>query len=207
MNSSVLDVLIVDYVETFNSLNHRAAHYNDIAPQVESFVEKTLKQKVSIETISRSCRRLRQEGKLVAYSPGFYCTYKFFSKPNIVETEDEYMAGLADFIKNENQKLEQEARDFKEKNTFPGFWVPNKGENSFEITLDQEPRQKDFGNGLRKIFRIQVSGKDFDWAINPKNPVYRELLQRLGKGQNSFVLLCTGSGKETRYEFLDKKVV
>lgn len=114
------------------------------------------------------------------------------------------MSTLKDFVKTENERLEKEKKEWAENQNFPGFWVPKKGENKFDI-LNEEPRNKTFSDGKKKIiFRIQTGGENKDWAINPKNPIYKATIERLEKGQTSFVLLCTGQSDETRYEYLDK---
>lgn len=113
------------------------------------------------------------------------------------------MTTMKEFVEAENKKLEAENKEFYEKNQYPGFWTPEKGETRFEI-MPNEPRQKEFKGKMKVIFHVKVGGVEKDWAVNPKNPAYRELVKRLSKGQTSFVLLRTGSDTETRYEFLDK---
>lgn len=104
----------------------------------------------------------------------------------------------------ENTKLEQETEKFRQEQNLPGFWIPEKGENWLGIN-EKDIRDKDFGEGVRKIFSVRVANIDKDWAVNPRNPIYKEIVKRLAAGQREFVLLRTGEGKLTRYEFLDKK--
>lgn len=111
---------------------------------------------------------------------------------------------FSESIKAENQKLELETQKFREEKNLPGFWIPEKGENRFSVN-EKEVRDKDFGEGVRKIFSVRVANQEKDWAVNPRNPIYKEIVKRLAGGQREFVLLRTGEGKLTRYEFLEKK--
>lgn len=111
---------------------------------------------------------------------------------------------FSESIKAENEKLELENQKFREEQKLPGFWIPEKGENRLVVN-EKEVREKDFGEGMRKIFSVRIANQEKDWAVNPRNPVYKEIVKRLAGGQRDFVLLRTGEGKATRYEILDKK--
>lgn len=114
------------------------------------------------------------------------------------------MSNLQEFVEKEKTKLEQEAEKYREEHDMKGFWIPEKGETKFQA-IDKEPREADWGEGKRIVFRVKVGEEEKDWAVNPRNPVYRRLIQRMTAGEKEFTLLRTGEGKATRYEFLDKK--
>lgn len=112
---------------------------------------------------------------------------------------------LADYARQEDERITAEKNKFLADQNLPGFWVPEIGENRFEIQ-DNPPREKDFGQGTRKIFQIKnQKGELKDWAVNPKNPVYADLMRRITNGQRLYVLLRTGKELNTRYEVLDKQ--
>jgi len=115
------------------------------------------------------------------------------------------MSSLQEFCEKEKGKIEQEAEQYRKEHDMKGFWISEKGENHFTV-LDKEIREVDFGDGMRKVFRVKVNEKEeLDWAVNPRNPIYKQLITRLSIGERSFVMLRTGEKQATRYEFLDKK--
>jgi len=114
------------------------------------------------------------------------------------------MSSLQDFCEKEKKTIEQEAEKYKQEHDLKGFWIPEEGENRFTI-LDKDVRDQDFGEGTRKIFRVKVNEEEKDWALNPRNPIYKQLINKLSEGKRSFVMLRAGEGKQTRYKFLEKK--
>ena len=103
----------------------------------------------------------------------------------------------------ENNKLQQDAEKYRQDANLPGFWVAQKGENYVSI-LPELPREKDFGQGVRKIFEVKGNGEKKDWAVNPQNPIYKEVIRALVAGKRDLCLLRTGEKQATRYELLDK---
>ena len=99
----------------------------------------------------------------------------------------------------EKEKIEQDAQAYKDRADLPGFWVMPVDDISTFKVLDEDVRDKDFGQGVRKIFAIEVEGERKDWALNPKNPLYSELVLRLAVGDRVFKVLRTGEKAQTRY--------
>lgn len=130
---------------------------------------------------------------------------KFKKKNELKPVECEIMTTFKDFVGSEQQRLVKEKEEYLEKADFPGLFTPVEGENEFEVNVKVVPRNHDFGDGVRVIFRVLVDGCDRDWAVNPRNPIYDELTSRLVSGQTEFVLLRTGLKQKTRYKFLDKE--
>ena len=112
---------------------------------------------------------------------------------------------FAESIEAEKTKIEQEAEAYKSKENLPGFWVAPVDEVSSFTVLEEEVRDKDFGQGVRKIFAITVKGERKDWALNPKNPLYGELVLKLADGDRVFDLLRVGEKAQTRYKLKDSK--
>ena len=78
--------------------------------------------------------------------------------------------------------------------------------SEFDIIVGDEPfnRWKDESNGVIKvIIPVDKDGKKFNFWLNIKNPSYKEIIQRLKKGQRHFKILRTGQMKQTRYNLID----
>lgn len=112
---------------------------------------------------------------------------------------------FVDSIKAEKSKIEQEAEAYKQREDLPGFWVAPVDEVSSFTVLEEEIRDKDFGQGVRKIFSIEVKGERKDWALNPKNPLYGELVLKLAEGDRVFDVLRVGEKTQTRYKLKNSK--
>lgn len=108
-------------------------------------------------------------------------------------------------INAEKIRIERETEEYKKKENLPGFWVAPVDELSVFTVLEAEIRDKDFGEGLRKIFSIEVDGAKKDWALNPRNPLYGELVLKLADGYRVFDVLRIGEKAKTRYKLKDAK--
>jgi len=103
------------------------------------------------------------------------------------------------WIQQKREQLKQERKvAMKEKGMMELFNMPI-GET--EITIDDlvPPRKAETKFGDRDILRITVNGAASDWMINPKSPLYRELLEHLYEGKNHFIIVRSGIEKQTRY--------
>ena len=108
-----------------------------------------------------------------------------------------------DWLDNEEKVLSE--------NTFDGEMIEGLilGEgkiSEFDIIVGDEPfnRWKDESNGVIKvIIPVDKDGKKFNFWLNIKNPSYKEIIQRLKKGQRHFKILRTGQMKQTRYNLID----
>lgn len=110
---------------------------------------------------------------------------------------------FADSIEAEKIKLEQEAEAYKNKENLPGFWALPVDDVSVFTVLEEDLRVKDFGEGERRIFAVEVNGERKDWAINPKNPLYQEIVYKLSEGYRVFKVLRKGDKAQTRYTLKD----
>jgi hypothetical protein len=67
------------------------------------------------------------------------------------------------------------------------------------------PRERDGNFGKQSIFRIKVGGTEYDWSINHKSPVYRQIIGD-GLKDKGFLLAApvkaklvkVGEGQKTR---------
>ena len=106
-------------------------------------------------------------------------------------------------IEEEVNRVEKEKQEAFDKKGLKTFWAPSKGENLVEI-LPVPIKESKFENTLKKVFRVNVKGKEFDWSLNPKNPIYRDIIREMKAGTMIFNVLKTGDGPSTRYELLKK---
>jgi len=65
------------------------------------------------------------------------------------------MSNLVEFAEKETERIEAEKQKHQENQNLPGFFKMVEGENVFQV-LDQEVREHNFGDGVRKIFRIKT---------------------------------------------------
>ncbi len=65
----------------------------------------------------------------------------------------------------------------------------------------QVPRIIETKYGSRKIFRIIVDKEEYDFTVNEKSPLYRDLIHSLtdAKGDVEIVLVRTRNGKSPKY--------
>jgi len=87
-----------------------------------------------------------------------------------------------------------------------GLILPEGKISEFNILVGDKPfdRWKDETNNVIKvIIPVEKDGGKFNFWLNLKNPTYKEIIQRLKKGQRKFKILRTGKMKDTRYNLVD----
>ena len=72
------------------------------------------------------------------------------------------------------------------------------GANALTV-LEDEPQTVTTSRGPRKLLTVTVGGEYKKLKLNPKNPVYRQILEKLAKGEHEVVLIKSGIGKDTKY--------
>src|SRR3990167_10010396 len=55
----------------------------------------------------------------------------------------------------------------------------------------------------KKIIPVTFNGQRMNFWLNVKNPLYRELLEKIKKGQTKFKILQTGMQADTRYNLVE----
>lgn len=108
---------------------------------------------------------------------------------------------LKEIAEEEEKSFQEEAKKYREEKGYKDFLSLPRGETQIEV-LDVPPRDWVQDGKAKKIFRVRVNGKEFDWCLNKQNPVYRDVIHSLADGKQSFFILRSGSGTETRYEFV-----
>jgi hypothetical protein len=111
------------------------------------------------------------------------------------------MSDLKEYVEAEmaaNEKRRQEYMDEKGYNPFIKW---EQGVTEFKLLAIIPRDHESFGN-LKKAFTIEVGGEMFDWSVNPRSPMYQELLPHLLKAPVDLKINRLGEGLETRYSLL-----
>ena len=112
---------------------------------------------------------------------------------------------LTKWVKTEQGRIEKERKDFMKKHDMKQFFRPPKGSIDV-VLLPKVPRAIKGDYGTRQAFRVGIGGTEFDWPVNPRSPIYRDLVEHLGDAPVAFELIRTGEGKQTRYDVVWKEV-
>jgi len=64
------------------------------------------------------------------------------------------------------------------------------------------PRDHESFGKEKKVFRILIGKEEFDWPVNPRSPMYRELLEALLKAPIDLEMNRMGEGMQTRYSLI-----
>lgn len=106
---------------------------------------------------------------------------------------------LAKWVEAEKVREAKQRSDYMEMHDMKEFWKAEVGTNNITL-LPAIPRATKSSFGEKQAFRIEVDGKKYDWNINPKSPMYRQLVALLMAAPVAVKVIRTGSGKTTRYD-------
>jgi len=108
---------------------------------------------------------------------------------------------IEEFFETEGKKLESERQKQIREKGYATFFNAPVGETHMTVKY-QVPRIINGKYGSRKAFRIIVDGKEYDFTVNEKSPLYRYLVRSLANAKDDveIVLVRTGSGKSTKYD-------
>lgn len=106
---------------------------------------------------------------------------------------------LNEFLDEELDRIETERQGTLAEKGYADFLKLETGET--KLTLNAViPRLITGGFGDRKAFRVVLEGKEYDWAVNPRSPLYRDLLLKLKDAPCEIRVIRIGEGKNTRYD-------
>ena len=112
-------------------------------------------------------------------------------------SETQNQKSLIEIAKSENTRLEAEAKEALKEMGYADFLRIPEGATNVQF-VDQPPRVNDkFTNRL--IFRVSVDGKEYDWSVNTRSPLYRDIMAALAQGHTGLAVLRVGEGMDTRY--------
>ena len=105
---------------------------------------------------------------------------------------------LAAFIASEQSRMEKDRQEYLEEQDFKDFvrWPQGVTEFTLEPVI---PRVHESFGAEKRLFRVTVDGDLLDWSVNPRSPMYRELLDVLGGAPVELSINRLGEGLETRY--------
>lgn len=108
------------------------------------------------------------------------------------------------WVKEAKEKADKEREIFmKEQEGYEELWTAPQGESNITIDTTKEPRIAETQYGDRQVLRIQILEDktlvEKDWMINPKSPLWAEVLDRLAEDKPCMTLIRVGERKQTRY--------
>ena len=107
--------------------------------------------------------------------------------------------GLNKWLEQEKMSIAKKRQDYMDMHDMKEFWKAEVGSNTIKV-LPCIPRAVKGAFGDKNAFRIEVAGKQYDWGITPKSPLYRQMLDLLAKAPVEVTIVRTGSDKNTRYD-------
>jgi len=104
------------------------------------------------------------------------------------------------WIENESARIESEKQKSREEKGLVPFWKPKEGVQEVEIMADKEPEQsKSYPE--KKEMHVMTDGKEQIWTVNPKSPLYADIIKGLKAGARKFQIFRMGTtAKDTRYK-------
>jgi hypothetical protein len=106
--------------------------------------------------------------------------------------------------------LTKELEEINSKGTFTGERLPAlKLESGKITTFKVVDLDKPFGewkddNGIKAIINVEHKGEKKTLWLNKRNPLYKEVVQKLRTGVTEFKVSTTGVQKETRYTLVEE---
>lgn len=108
---------------------------------------------------------------------------------------------LKDFIKAEKAKIKKEREEYLEQKDYKEFVKWPQGVTEFTLEAAIPRPHVSFGTA-KKVFRVSKDGEELDWSVNPRSPMYRELLDLLAEAPCAVKINRLGEGLETRYSLI-----
>lgn len=106
--------------------------------------------------------------------------------------------GLKEFIMEEKAMIEKARAEYLEEKDYKEFVKWPQGVTEFTL-MPIIPRPHESFGTPKKVFRITVDEEYKDWSVNPRSPMYRELLDYLADAPCDLKINRLGEGLDTRY--------
>ena len=108
---------------------------------------------------------------------------------------------VKDFVAGEQARRAKEREEYLEDKDYKEFIKWPQGVTSFTLEAVIPRDNESFGTP-KKVFRVTVKGEEFDWSINPRSPMYGDILDYLLEAPVDLKINRLGEGLETRYSLL-----
>ena len=110
------------------------------------------------------------------------------------------MSDIKKFVQEELARMKAERKKYMEDECLTEFVAWEKGATSAVLLPKIPVYDPDGSFGPRYKFQVQLGENEYTWSVNPRSPMYRELISKLEEAPAGFVLIRTGDGKQTRYD-------
>jgi hypothetical protein len=109
------------------------------------------------------------------------------------------MTNLIEFAEKEKQRLDEQREEAMAEAGYVAFYKIPEGTTKVTFSTDVEPREDVKFGGT--IFRVTVNGEEKDLRINPRSPLYREVIANLAEHKVDMTITRMGTGMtDTRYK-------
>ena len=108
------------------------------------------------------------------------------------------MSELSDFIASEKARMTKEREEYVKEQGFKPFVKWEQGITAFTLKPVIPRPHESFGTP-KMVFSIDVHGEELDWSVNPRSPMYRDLIDLMDNGTLNLSINRLGEGLETRY--------
>jgi hypothetical protein len=124
---------------------------------------------------------------------------KKYEYPDLINPKEEDQK-LDLFLTEELEKIEKERRESLAEKGYADFLKLEIGET--KLTLQPAIPRLITGGGFgdRRAFRVTLKDQEYDWPVNPRSPMYRQMLELLKKAPIQISVIRVGEGKNTRYD-------
>ncbi len=108
---------------------------------------------------------------------------------------------LDEYFQSETAKFDAESQTRIKDKGYAEFFNAPIGETRMTVKY-QLPKNIESKYGSRKVFRIIVEDKEYDYTVSEKSPLYRHLVRCLANAKSDvdIVLVRIGTGKSTKYD-------
>lgn len=112
----------------------------------------------------------------------------------------EKQENLKEFADVEQKRLDAEREQRLKDNGYAPFFTIHDGESAILQFSDIAPRENDGKYGTRMVFSVMdTNNVAFDYSVNPRSPLYRELIENISGGHTKLKITRVGEGVDTKY--------
>ena len=109
---------------------------------------------------------------------------------------------LEDFVAADQAARVESRALYLEEHDMKDFVKWPQGVTDFELQ-PTIPRSHDSFGKQKMAFRVVVDGEELDWSVNPRSPMYGQVVDRLLEAPVAMKINRLGEGLKTRYSLLE----